>query len=318
MTDLIQENPVTLVRQAIDLAASCYTKKLPESARHEIHRWIEVLEKTPMAIEPGNMNVVIFHTTIPDAAGKVISPDIKNLDHGKIDYQTLIRLNIEIALKTNPRSRVILITDDHFLSDMIPNERLHIQRFDVVSTEPVYERVKAMVAYVHSKWFNAPTIFLDSDAFLLRPIYDLFANRFDIGLTHRDIPGQMPINEGVIYVNDLSKSRVQAFFDSYLASYCNIDQNLDIKSIYPNVRRWRGGQLALNAVGQGGQACYTGKVKRADGTMIAFLPCSIYNLSDIDEREINRNLIYRCTVLHLKGMRKKWMSRLRGLIENTF
>ena len=35
---------------------------------------------------------------------------------------------------------------------------------------------------------------------LIHPVSALFNNDFDIGLTHRHIVGQMPINEGVIFL----------------------------------------------------------------------------------------------------------------------
>ncbi|MEY3940590.1 MAG: hypothetical protein RLZZ604_1050, partial [Pseudomonadota bacterium] len=69
-------------------------------------------------LEPGNLNVVIFHVKIPADAGEIKAPDIRNIDHDKVDYETLIRLNIDIALKTNPRSRVFLLMDKAFLNDL--------------------------------------------------------------------------------------------------------------------------------------------------------------------------------------------------------
>ena len=38
----------------------------------------------------------------------------------------------------------------------------------------MFERVLTMAAYVNSKLFEYPTIFLDIDAFLIRPVQSLF------------------------------------------------------------------------------------------------------------------------------------------------
>ena len=83
----------------------------------------------------------------------------------------------------------------------------------------MFERVVTMAAYVNSKLFTAPTIFLDIDAFLIRPISDIFLKILMWGLTHRQIVGQMSINEGVIFANNKNFENVRKFFDSYLASY---------------------------------------------------------------------------------------------------
>ena len=75
----------------------------------------------------------------------------------------------------------------------------------------MFERVVSMASYVRSRCFSAPTIFLDIDAFLIRPISAVFKNDFDIGLTHRHIVGQMSINEGVIFANTPNRDAVIKF-----------------------------------------------------------------------------------------------------------
>ena len=53
------------------------------------------------------------------------------------------------------------------------------------------------------------------------------------------------------------------------------------------------------------------------GTSIAYLPCSKYNLSQIDEREVTKDLRNRCCVLHLKGNRKSWIERLKASLQSS-
>ena len=76
----------------------------------------------------------------------------------------------------------------------------------------MFERVLTMNSYVHSDLFNSPTIFLDIDAFLIRPVNDVFLEDFDVGLTHRHIVGQMAINEGVVMANNKNSKPVRSFF----------------------------------------------------------------------------------------------------------
>jgi hypothetical protein len=219
-------------------------------------------------------------------------------------------------LKVNPRSRVILLTDQAFLTGLLEHRRLSIIRMPINTKEPMFERVATMYAYVKSTLFDQPSVFLDSDAFLLRSVNNLFANNFDIALTHRNIYGQMPINEGVIFANNIKKSQVVRFFESYLASYLSLEQSTELATIYSNLRRWRGGQLSLNSASAGGQVYSTGLQSSGSSAIkIAFLPCAQYNLSEINEHEIDHRLKMRTLILHLKGTaRKPWIEKLQSIM----
>ncbi len=307
------EETFALVREGIRLANKAYATTLPYEWDAKVSRRAMDLGNPHPDLDPGNLNVVIFHVKISADAGAVKAPDIRGLDHDKVDYETLIRANIDIALKTNPRARVFLITDGSFLSELIAHSRLNISRISVNTREPMFERVVTMAAYVRSGLFEQPTVFLDSDAFLVRPVHNLFANRFDVGLTHRNIVGQMPINEGVIFANTASKKRVQGLFDAYLASYLSIEKSSEMAQIYSNLRRWRGGQLSVNSIGQGGQVYASGLVRVANLRTV-HLPCSTYNLSEISEQEVTAALCKRAVVLHLKGPRKSWLNSLAAML----
>lgn len=305
---------LTMVRDGLRLAHEAYTETLPQEWEEAIEKRARQIDDPCLGLVRGNLNVVLFHIEVPADAGQIIAPDIKNLDHNQIDYESLVRLNIQIALKTNPRARFFLFTDDTFLVDIAGHERLHISRLDVNPREPMFERVMTMAAYIRSNLFQQPTVFLDSDAFLIRPVHNLFMNHFDVALTHRNILGQMPINEGVVLVNDINRMAVKRVFDSYLASYLSIENNREIAQIYRNLRRWRGGQLSVNSVAQGGQVYATGQLDRS-GARIVYLPCSVYNLSEIKEHEVTPNLPSRVAVLHLKGPRKTWVDRLKVILD---
>jgi hypothetical protein len=307
------EETFALVREGIRLANTAYTTRLPSEWDDKISQRARDLGASKPNLEPGNLNIVIFHVKIPPDAVAIKAPDIRGLDHDKVDYETLIRLNIDIALRTNPKSRIFLITDQSFLSNLKPHSRLNVTRILVNAREPMFERVVTMAAYSRSSLFDQPTIFLDSDAFLLRPVHNLFANRFDLGLTHRNIFGQMPINEGVIFANTTRRASVQTIFDAYVASYLSIEANSEIAKIYSNLRRWRGGQLSINSIGQGGQVYASGLLRVTD-LRIAYLPCSQYNLSEISEKEVTSALCKRTAVLHLKGVRKSWLDSLVSML----
>ena len=301
------EETFALVREGIYAAKECRTNHLSKE-------WVRELKKRKnymkSVMEKSSLNIVIFHIKIPDHASKIDTPDIKGGDHNAVDYERLLDLNVKIAKWLQPNANIIVLTDKVFAKDLKNDASLKVIRLDVKGEEPMFERVVAMNAYVRSSLFTAPTVFLDIDAFMLRPLDKLFDNDFDIGLTHRHIVGQMAINEGVIFANNKNYNKVVKFFDSYLACYLEVEKSQRVRKIYKNIRRWRGGQLAINAAAGGCQVYSTSLSSTEYDAKIAFLPCSKYNLSQINEEEVNKDLRNRCSVLHLKGNRKGWIERL--------
>jgi hypothetical protein len=243
-----------------------------------------------------------FHSSVPQAEAAVKYRDVA-IDHSKFDYDRIVRHCIAAALAAQPGARFILATDSQFLSD-IEHPSLTIVRLPLDQASPMYERVVAMCAFVRSRLFNAPTAFLDSDAFLNAPIANLFQGHFDIGATYRPDPGLMPINEGVIFANNRSKDLVRAFFAGYLGTYDRLCGNAAVTGYYGNIKRWRGGQLSLNAL-----TCPQGVPSALDsakafGARIRYYPCSTFNFSiEMDRPYTPRQLDTRA-VLHLKGPRK--------------
>ena len=152
--------------------------------------------------------------------------------------------------------------------------------------------------------------FLDSDAFLIRYAPGFFSSPFDVAVTYRDIGGQMPVNEGVIFANSVDRESVRTFFRRYFATYLNIERHPFIRETYGNVRRWRGGQLSINAAA-GGLARYAAGISPMGiGVRLACLPCSRYNYSPDSDHEIVPAMFSRALVLHLKGNRKPWLDRM--------
>lgn len=243
-----------------------------------------------------------FHASVPQAEAAVKYRDVA-IDHSKFDYDRIVRHCIAAALAAQPAARFVLATDSQFLSD-IEHPSLTIVRLPLDQASPMYERVIAMCAFVRSRQFNAPTAFLDSDAFLNAPIANLFQGHFDIGATYRPDPGLMPINEGVIFANSRNKDLVRAFFAGYLGTYDRLCGNAAVTGYYGNIKRWRGGQLSLNAL-----TCPQGVPSALDsakafGARIRYYPCSTFNFSiEMDRPYSARQLDIRA-VLHLKGPRK--------------
>jgi hypothetical protein len=243
-----------------------------------------------------------FHASVPQTEAAVKYRDVA-IDHSKFDYDRIVRHCIAAALAAQPGARFILATDGQFLSD-IEHPALTIVRLPLDQASPMYERVIAMCAFVRSRQFTAPTAFLDSDAFLNAPIANLFQGHFDIGATYRPDPGLMPINEGVIFAGSRNKDLVRAFFAGYLGTYDRLCGNAAVTGYYGNIKRWRGGQLSLNAL-----TCPQGVPSALDsakafGARIRYYPCSTFNFSIEMDRPYSPRQLDTRAVLHLKGPRK--------------
>ena len=254
-----------------------------------------------------DINIVFFHINIPAKDSVVETIDIKSIDHHAFEYEAMIALNIKVALWSNPRARVFLITDKQFMENF-EHERVTVIRSHVVPSEPMYERVMAYNAYVQSTLFDAPTVFLDSDAFLINSPDSLFMLDFDVGVTHRDVIGQMPINEGVIFANNYRKDCVINFFNAYLSIYSALEDDRELGTIYQRIRRWRGGQLSINGASGGFTKYATGIQSDELGFQKALLPCSMFNLSLESFGPGRVDMFNRSMVLHFKGPRKTWIS----------
>ena len=74
-----------------------------------------------------------------------------------------------------------------------------------------------------------------------------------VAVTARFAPNLMPINEGVIFA-DNDHQYTKDFFARYIGTYNSILKSETIQMIMNNIdlKRWRGGQLSLNAICGGG------------------------------------------------------------------
>jgi hypothetical protein len=241
-----------------------------------------------------------FHAPVPQADAAIKYRDIA-IDHSKFDYDRIARHCIASALAAQPGARFILATDGEFLSDL-SHPALTIVRLPLDAASTMYERVVAMCAFVRSRQFTAPTAFLDSDAFLNAPIASLFQGHFDIGVTYRPDPAGMPVDEGVIFAHSRNRDLVRGFFTGYLGTYDRLTQNATVTGYFGNVKRWGGGQLALNAL-----TCPPGVPSELDsakafGARIRYHPCSTFNFPVEPDHSAHRFDVK--AVLHLQGCRK--------------
>jgi hypothetical protein len=237
------------------------------------------------------MRAFTYHVPVPPEHSRIDYPDVR-MDQGAFDYRALLS-HWELAAS--------MFNADPYIEHRSPNP-----------AEPMYQRARAMLAYVTQYLAHAPTVFLDSDAFLNQDISHIFDGDFDIGVTYRHNMG-MHLNEGVIFANNKRPDAVRSFFQAYLGTYHRLIDDPEIQAKYQNIKRWRGGQLSLNTL-----ACPQGLPNALDyqeiaGARVAYFPCWKWNhpVDRVDHAEWDTKAI-----LHLKGARKHLLDDLIKYQEN--
>jgi hypothetical protein len=305
---------IKTVRHALALGKSLPLKPHHQEASTALSGFKEKLSDAwgPDAPISPRMRLLLFHYPLPDDMLAYQSGDLK-MDLSEVNFEWVIERTIRNLLGTLPEAEVVLLTDQKFLTH-VHFERLRVVRLELNAQTPMFNRVALYAAYTHSRHFNVRTAMLDSDIFVLRSLDPLYHIDFDIAVTFRSAANLMSVNEGVILTSPRRKSQVEDWFFRYLNVYCALSSSEEMAHIYPNIRKWRGGQLSLNLM-CGGLYFYQSKIEAIDGVRVAFLPCNLVNRSLDASSAADPTLLQSCYALHLKGARKKDLRALDQLLE---
>ena len=158
------------------------------------------------------VSIVIYHVPFKASEDKSIgSFDVPTIDHSKIKHLELVRWTIQAIKETIPQAEIIICTDEEFgtkLKDLKPTILIP----QVERNRPMYYRARTYNTIIQNRLTNGVTIFLDSDAIVLRDPSQLPKQlNFKVGVTTRFAPNLMPINEGVIITESQSKKCVDFF-----------------------------------------------------------------------------------------------------------
>jgi hypothetical protein len=253
---------------------------------------------------PGSgLNVLLYHADLPP--GQTIDYVDAKFSPREFDYLDILRICIErirrhcagatVYLATGMGSRYSTLE----APDVVPVE------LPLAAGQPMYERATALLGYTSSAAFARDTAFLDSDAFVNRPLEAVFQLGFDVGLTYREGSRLMPVNEGVIFLSARRPEAVRAFLARRLATYDGLLDDALVRSYYGDVRRWRGGQLSLNAIVRHLMPCSPYRAWRVGGAAVRFLPCDTYNYAAGEgEAASGVERLDDRYVVHFKGSRK--------------
>jgi len=210
----------------------------------------------------------------------------------------LIRMMFKSVRCSCPGSTTTLLTNT-WNAGRLRSLNLRLIVEDVNANDLMLERAVAQQRYLLASDMKAPMVLLDSDILLNGSLSEVFQRPFDVALTWRP-NHEMPINGGLILLNNVRPYVTRAFFARYVSIY---------KNKYAQQAKWFGDQLSLrDCVGANIAHMNEQIITTQDGCRVLLLPCDTYNFSPRNHyRAICSNLPDK-VVLHFKGQRKRLMA----------
>lgn len=285
----------------IEHAATLVCERLADATALRVETLASHFE-LPEDSASADLHVVVFHVDM-GVAGKLSYRDV-TMDVGRFDYVAILETFKQCVFRWHPQAVVFLVTSSGSPLLALRDERTKVVELEVPPDQPMYQRVAAMCAYVRSAAFVKDTLFLDSDAFLNARFTEYLDADYDIAVTVRGDAGLMPVNEGVIVARAERRAAVREFFDRYLATYEALLSDDRISSYYGDIRKWRGGQLSLNAVTRTAHPYSSSRRISIGDARLQCLPCDPFNYSYEYGANVAQELLSSKVVVHLKGGRK--------------
>jgi len=249
------------------------------------------------------INVFVYHVDLP-ADARIDYIDAK-LSPGEFDYLDIVARFVARVRAHCRQAMIYLVTSPGARYRELAAPDVSVVELPADPAQPMYERACALLAYAESRAFSRDTVFLDSDAFVNRSLEPVFSLGFDVALTYREGPRLMPVNEGAMFLAASRPEAVRAFLRRRTQIYDLLLDDPFVTRYYGDVRRWRGGQLSLNALAYPLFPCSPYRAWEAAGARVRLLPCDTYNFTAGEgEAPSSLDRLDERHVVHFKGQRK--------------
>jgi hypothetical protein len=287
----------------LQIIAHCHglaSDELDAAAAERVERFSAAFSRVA---RDGALNVFVFHVDLP--AGENIDYIDVRFKPGAFDYLHILTSFIERLRAHVAGAVVYLVTSEGSRYAALAAPDVRVVELPIDGRQPMYDRATALLGYARSRAFGVATACLDSDALVNRPLAALFDLGFDVALTYRNVHRLMPVNEGVMFLHPQRAGAAAAFLQRRLATYERIASDALIAGYYGNVKRWRGGQLSLNALAYEALPCSPYRVWHSAGARVRFLPGDTFNFAAAEgEATSSLDRLDECYVIHYKGWRK--------------
>jgi hypothetical protein len=241
------------------------------------------------------MNFVTFH--VQRRALHEIHPDASVVDLDNVRCVQMVEMMFASAERAHRNIIRTILTDSTSDLSYLQCEAVRVEQ-EVRPHALMRDRAAAQARYFDTYGFDKPVVLLDSDVLLFRSLAPVFEFDFDIAVTWRK-RDEMPINNGLIVVNNKRPHIVRQFFRRYVEIF---DER------YLADADWYGDQMALqDVVGCRREDFSDYRIVDASGCKVLLLPCSEYNFTPGKNL---RKLAWPSTrraVYHFKGRRKPQM-----------
>ena len=254
--------------------------------------------------------ICTFHAILDSKERNINIQDVK-YDQHRNDYAEVLGLHFQKAKQTNKDYVWVLLTDKFFtpainnLEKEIADGNICLIRSDINTQHLMFDRALLNYNLCKAICMEANILFLDGDAFIMNSIEQIWNIDSDVILTYREqtqAGNIMPINEGVIFCKK-GKESVD-FFEDYLRAYLILAEDMNLRAYYKkSIKRWRGGQLSLNAVRN------NSFLVREKKYSISELSCHKFNCFPKIYNPINPGSKF---IIHIKGKDKNF-----DVIKNT-
>jgi len=244
------------------------------------------------------------------AFGKKMLPDAESL---------LLKAFVgSVRLCYGSDARIILISDQFLEAAAYAGFVDEVRVCDIDPQRLLLCRARAYSNILKEHDWQSPLAFLDYDILLLKNIDHVFQSAADIFLTARGYSKEMPINGGVLLLNNRDPERCRSFYDHVLCSY---------ECLSPSVMRWWGDQLSLaTAVFNESTPLSQNCIRTRSDAVVSLIPREIYNFTpyDVDsglpvpaqlDEDTVKLLRDSVAIAHFKGPRKHLMLGFSSLLE---
>jgi hypothetical protein len=220
-----------------------------------------------------------------------------HLIKGDLTGPQQIDLLIRSAKRIHPDAKVTILSDRKTSLEEFRGVA-DICRFDLDNGQIMLERMRVQNDYLQQTGFERPIILLDTDILVCGDVSHVFAENFDAGFTWRK-SNEMPINGGVIYLNNRNVATTRKLFDTLFTIY---------HTRYAGASAWYGDQFAImNFLKLTFDEIYASPEIERHGARIKLLPCAVYNFSPRENRPNLRNRQKAALIYHFKGMSRRMM-----------
>ena len=222
----------------------------------------------------------------------------------------------------NNLARLCLLTDEFLQISPYDGIFDDVIRVPVTRNQLLLSRAEAYLSIIKRFSWDTPLALLDYDILMLKKIDQIFLSQHDVYVTCRNYSENMPVNGGVVMLNNIHPDRCHKFYRQVVETY---------RSLPAETLQWWGDQLALSHAVFAGRSVdinVVNEVITSGDVRVRLLDRARFNFTpyDVDtgvaiprslDQITKMSLLNDVSIAHFKGPRKHLMIEWAKAIEET-